>query len=92
MHKWTCCSQAQFPACTASSARLLDSVASKVPCEVPCASPVLQLAQRWFFGYVYGRSTSLLSKMAGAADLTLIPAAHLALKVSAELCQFGTVV
>jgi len=39
------------------------------------------------FGYAYGKSTFVLWKMAGAADMAVVPAVHLALKVG---CSGGT--
>ncbi|GAB4822668.1 hypothetical protein N2152v2_009714 [Parachlorella kessleri] len=36
------------------------------------------------FGYAYGKSTFILWKMAGAADMTVVPAVHLALKEASD--------
>lgn len=46
-----------------------------------CCCPALQYTLYHLFGYSYGNSTFVLWKMAGAADIALMPAILLALKV-----------
>lgn len=48
----------------------------------PCPTRRAQFTLYHFFGYSYGASTHLLARLAGAAELSMVPLSQLVLKVS----------